>query len=102
MRRATVNFIVDFVGFLIFLCLIFTGYVIRYILPPGTGGRGRELSGGLGRASIKDLWSLTRHQWGDIHYILAIIFVVLIILHILLHIGWIKWYFTSILKPKKE
>jgi len=96
MRRATVNFVVDLAGFMIFLSLIFTGCIIKYILPSGTGGEGRELSGGVGRESIKDFFSLTRHQWGDIHYTLAIIFAVIIILHILLHFGWVKRYLANL------
>ena len=63
MRRSTVNYIVDWVSFLVMVGLIATGLLMRFILPPGSGGRG----GGHGLA----LWNLTRHGWGDVHFWLA-------------------------------
>ena len=97
MKRGTLNFVVVLVSFinLVFLALI--GLIMRYILPPGTGGRGRVLHGGRSGEQIKHLWSMTRHQWGDIHFYLALVFVVLMALHILLHWSWIKNYFKSLL-----
>jgi len=101
MRRSTSNFIVDFVAFIDLVALALTGLIMEYVLPPGTGGLGRELSGGQGREEIKDLLGLTRHQWGDIHYILALAFIVLITAHILLHLSWIKNYFKSLFSSRK-
>lgn len=102
MKRSSVNFIIDLAGFLVCVGLVFTGYVIRFILPPGTGGKGRELSGGTGRADIEQFLSMSRHWWGDIHYILAAVFTVLIIIHILLHFGWIKCYIKSAFRYTKN
>lgn len=101
MKRANINFIIDLAVFATFISVVFTGGVIRFILPPGTGGIGRELSGGTGRENIEQFWYMTRHQWGDIHYILATIFTLLIIIHLLMHIGWIKWYIKCIFKSVK-
>ena len=97
MKRGTLNFVVDFVSFINLVCLALTGFILKYILPPGTGGRGRVLHGGGSREQIKELWSMTRHQWGDIHFYLALLFVVLMALHIFLHWSWIKSYFKAIL-----
>jgi len=97
MKRTTLNFIIDLVSFINLLALAFTGLIMKYILPPGTGGRGRQLHGGAGREPIKDLWSMTRHEWGDIHFYLALLFVILIVVHIILHWGWIKNYCKSFL-----
>jgi hypothetical protein len=96
MKRSTLNFIVDLVSFLILLGLAFTGLIMRYVLPPGTGGRGRELHGGGGAEQIKELWSMTRHEWGDIHFYMVVVFVILMVVHIVLHWGWIKSYFKSL------
>jgi hypothetical protein len=97
MLRNTVNFILDLTSFLNLLMLMFTGYVMRYILPPGSGGLGRELHGGRGRGiNIKELWSMTRHEWGSIHFYLAVVFVVLMIVHIILHWKWITYYVKSV------
>ena len=101
MSRNTVNFILDLMSFLNLLVLMFTGYVMRYILPPGTGGLGRELHGGSGRGiNAKDLWSMTRHEWGSIHFYLAVAFVVLMIVHIILHWKWITYYVKSVVSRK--
>jgi hypothetical protein len=97
MARSTVNFILVLVSFLNLLVLIFTGCVMKYILPPGTGGLGRTLHGGSGRGiHIKELWSMTRHEWGSIHFYLAVVFVVLMIVHIFQHWKRIKCYVKSV------
>ncbi|HUW20863.1 MAG TPA: DUF4405 domain-containing protein [Sedimentisphaerales bacterium] len=90
MKRSTVNFIVDLVSFVSLLCLAFTGYIMKYILPPGTGGLGRRLSGGPGREHIREFWSMGRHDWGAIHFYLALLFVTLMVVHVVLHWTWIK------------
>ncbi len=96
MKRNSLNFIVDLVSFMNIVSLAFTGFIMKYILPPGTGGLGRELHSGSGREDIKDLWSMTRHEWGGIHFYLAVLFVILISVHIILHWSWIKNYFKSL------
>jgi hypothetical protein len=96
LRRITVNFIVDLAGFIDLLGLIFTGFVIKYVLPPGSGGRGQELHGGQGTGHIKALWSMTRHEWGDIHFYLSVVFIALMLIHLALHWSWIKCYFKSL------
>jgi len=102
MSRNTTNFVVALLSFLNLLALAFTGFVMKYVLPPGTGGLGRALHGGGGRGiHIKELWSMTRHEWGSIHFYLAIAFVVLMIIHIVLHWKWIKCYVKTVLKNER-
>jgi hypothetical protein len=108
MKRPTMNFIVDFVGLVNLMCLAFSGFIMKFILPPGTGGLGRGYRGGRGQGEeIKTLWSLSRHEWGDVHFYLAVLFLVLILVHIILHWNWIKCYTRSLFslsqkKPRKE
>jgi len=103
MKRSSLNFIVDLVSFLTLLGMVFTGFIMKYILPPGTGGRGSRLHEGLGREHIKALWSMTRHEWGGIHFYLALLFIILMAVHIILHWSWIKNYFKSLfLKGEKQ
>lgn len=96
-KRVTLNFIVDLAAFLDLLVLAFTGFIMRYILPPGTGGHGRGFLGGREPGEIKEFWSMTRHEWGGIHFYLAVLFAVLMIIHIILHWSWIKSTFKSLL-----
>jgi len=102
MKRSSVNFIVDLVAFLDLLCLSVTGFIIKFILPPGSGGRGRALHGGYGDTHIKKLLSMSRHQWGDIHLYLAVLFVVLMVVHIILHWSWIKNYLSVLTRSRGE
>jgi hypothetical protein len=90
MKRGSVNFVVDFISLVLLTALIVTGWIIRFILPPGTGGSGRLLHDGAGREHIRTLFSMSRHQWGDVHFYLAVAFIVSMIVHVVLHWDWIK------------
>jgi hypothetical protein len=96
MKRNSLNFTIDLVSFINLLCLIFTGLIVKYILPPGSGGQGRLLHEGLGREHIKQFWHMSRHDWGNIHFYLAVLFVILMTVHIILHWAWIKKSFKSL------
>jgi len=96
-RRSTVNFVVDSISFVDLLVLVFTGAIMKCVLPPGTGGRGQELHGGQGGEHIKQLLGLGRHDWGDIHFWFAVGFIVLMVVHLVLHWGWIKSYIKSLI-----
>jgi len=102
MNRSSLNFIIDLVSFINLLGLVFTGFIMKYILPPGTGGLGRGFRGGRGGEHIKNLWSLSRHEWGNVHFWLAGLFIALMIVHIILHWGWIKNYFKSLLSCSQQ
>ena len=104
MRRATLNFIVDLVGLVNLLLLAATGSVMRWVLPPGSGGGGGYgFRGGRGPGpadgQVRQLLGLGRHDWGDVHFILALVFLLLILVHIVLHWTWIKTCTKSILFP---
>lgn len=75
MRRTTLNFLVDFAAFLAMLGMIGTGLIVRFALPPGTGGRWT-------------IWDMGRHDWGALHYYLAIALLALLLVHLALHWSW--------------
>lgn len=103
MKRSSLNFIVDLAALLTLVGLAFTGFIMKYILPPGSGGGlGRSFRGGRNPIQIKELWSMSRHEWGDVHFYLAVLFVVLICVHIALHWGWIKRYFKSLFVENRQ
>lgn len=78
-KRNAVNFAVDSAALLCMVGLLTTGLLVRYVLPPGTGGRGRA---GL------ELWGLGRHDWGEIHFWISVTLVSLLLLHVALHWRW--------------
>ncbi len=85
MRRITVNFIVNLASFLVLVVLSSSGLIIA--LPHEHGAGGKKILG------------LGRGQWGDIHLWLSIAFVVLMLVHLVLHWDWVKCYVKSIFCP---
>ncbi len=107
MSRTTLNFLVDLMGFVDLLLLAATGAVMKWVLPPSSGGgHGYGFREGRGpdpgAAQVKQLLGLGRHDWGDIHFILALLFVFLILVHIVLHWTWIKTCAKSIFFPSRK
>jgi hypothetical protein len=76
MKRPNVNFTIDCLGFAGFVLLTATGVLMRYVLPPGSG-----------RSTT--IWTLDRHEWGSIHFWIAIAFLAVLALHLFLHWRWI-------------
>ena len=50
---------------------------------------------------MKQLLGLGRHDWGDVHFVLALTFVLLILVHIVLHWTRIKTCGKAILFPSR-
>jgi hypothetical protein len=90
MKRTTVNFVVDTVAFAGFVFLISTGMLLRYLLPPGSG-RTEGLGVGHGAADkpVSLLWGLSRHEWGSVHFYIALTIMAVLAVHLVLHWNWI-------------
>ncbi|MBW7905805.1 MAG: DUF4405 domain-containing protein [Phycisphaerae bacterium] len=89
MRRNTLNFVTDTVTLLVMLSMIATGLLIRYVLPPGSRG-GSGLS----------LWGWTRHDWGDLHFWLAVSLGALLLVHVALHWSWVCTTVKRFVRPE--
>lgn len=76
MTRTNLNFVVDVIAFIGFVVLTTTGVLMRYILPPGSG-------------HYSTIWSLDRHEWGDLHFWISVVFFSVLTLHLVLHWRWI-------------
>jgi hypothetical protein len=76
---------VDGLSFGAFVFLTSTGVLVRYILPPGSG-------------RFTTLWGLDRHDWGNIHFWVALAFFACLSAHLFLHWKWI----VSVLNGKKK
>lgn len=77
-------FLVDVINALVFTALATTGFIMEWGIPGGPQNRGRTLL------------SLTKHDWSELHFIIALIFVAGVLAHLALHLGYIK----ASLKPK--
>jgi hypothetical protein len=76
MRKPTRNFLVDALAFTVFVLLTASGVLMRYVLPPGSG-------------RFTTVWGLDRHEWGSIHFWIAIGLLAVLALHVFLHWRWI-------------
>jgi len=76
LKRTNVNFLVDALALVALVFLTATGAIIRYVLPAGSG-------------NTRALWGLDRHGWGHVHFWIAIAFFVAMVVHLVLHWGWI-------------
>lgn len=71
-HKSTLILAVDMFAFTAFLFLTSSGLLLHYMLTPGSG-----------RWSL--VWGISRHEWGDIHFWIALTFFWILTLHVLLH-----------------
>ncbi len=81
MRRTNLNLIIDMAAFALFLGMIASGLIVRYFLPPGSGGYRHPAN--------RTVWGISRHDWGEVHFYLAAGFLALVAVHVALHWTWI-------------
>ena len=80
MSRSSWNFLIDLLAFAAFVLLAGTGFLLEYVLPAGSGGGGHRP----GTA----VWGLTRHDWGSVHYWVALLLMAVLAAHLALHWRW--------------
>jgi len=76
MQKARLNFIIDAMAFAAFVFLSATGILIHWVLPPGSG-------------RFSALWGMDRHEWGELHFWIAVILMASLGFHLFLHWRWI-------------
>ncbi len=76
MNQFTITKILDFFSFVALMLMLSTGVFLKITLPPRSGG--------------DEVWGLSRHEWGDIHFSLSIIFLLLMSAHLVAHAKFIK------------
>ena len=90
-NKTKINLVIDAVMFILLMAMTGLGFLIKYVLVPGYQ-----------RNSIYDsdlelyFLGLTRHEWGRIHLWSGFCFLLLLILHILLHWKMIGSIFRQI------
>ena len=88
MKHSKIIKIIDFLSFAALTLMISTGTLLKYTLPPRSGG--------------DEVWSLTRHDWGNIHFYFSIAFLLLMTAHLLTHIKFIKSVITGKASTEKN
>ncbi len=78
--RSKLNLSIDIIMFILLLAMAGIGFLIKYVV---VSGEVRNVK--YGPYVDLEFLGLTRHQWGSIHLIVSIIFLVLLVLHIVFH-----------------
>ncbi len=86
MKRSNLHLAVDIALFLCVLGLMWTGLLMSFILPSGSRGA--------------TVWSWTRHEWGDLHFYLALGMIAVALLHVALNWGWVCNVAVRLLRPR--
>jgi hypothetical protein len=81
-KRATFISLTDVIGFIAFVFLTSSGILLYYLLPPGSG-------------RWAQIWEMSRHEWGAIHLWLAVLFFILMALHLFTHWRFIVGLFKG-------
>lgn len=92
MSRTTLNAIVDAVAYAGIVVLATTGLMLHWQMPPGSGGlhgMGAGSGAGAGSRPVTVVWGLSRHEWGSIHYWIALGLMGVLAVHLVLHWKWI-------------
>ena len=77
MPRTIVNFWLDAFMLVVFLLLLWSSTVIRFVFPPATS------------SSRATLWGGTLDQWIDFQFIILCLLALLILIHVMLHWTWV-------------
>ena len=96
MRKATRNYLLALVMFLLALFQAVSGFVLWFALPRGNGYRGGRDAEIEGAATF--LWD--RHTWINIHDWVAVALLVLLVIHLILHWKWIVYVTRSYFRLK--
>ena len=83
MKKSNLITLIDIAAFICFIFVVTTGVLMRYVLPPRSGH------------SI-EIFGMSRHEWGDIHFYITFIFLVVLSIHLILHWKFIAHVFKGI------
>ena len=76
MNQFTFTKVLDLFSFVALMLMLSTGVFLKTTLPPRSGG--------------DEVWGLSRHEWGDIHFYLSVIFLLFMSAHLVVHAKFIK------------
>lgn len=95
LKRSRLNMIIDLIMFPLLTAMAGIGFLIKYVLVPGF-----ERNARYGADVELYFWGMDRHQWGTIHLVISLAFLVLLILHIVFHWKMIVTIIRCMFPPK--
>lgn len=96
MDRPRLNFVIDILMFMLLAALVGIGLLMKFVLIPG-----RERWAKYGRHVELYLFGMDRHDWGAIHFYLALILLGVLVLHLILHWTMIVALFQRLVTTPK-
>jgi len=91
MNKNKLNYIIDFLLSVSFIVLAVSGLVIFFFLPSGVRQGG-----------FQEFFGIEKNVWTNVHNWSGIIFILLILLHFILHWQWVVRMTKNIFTDKKE
>lgn len=92
MDKPRLNFVVDAIMFMLLMAIVGLGLLMKFVLIPG-----RERWAKYGRNVELSLFGWDRHDWGAIHFYLAVALLGVLIFHLILHWQMIVALFRRLL-----
>ena len=94
-NKSYLNLIIDITLLLLLAAISGISFLMKFIMPSGHAIRDKGA-----QAYASQVWGMGRHDWGDIHWILGLLFLLFLVLHILLHWGMILSIFNRMIPNK--
>jgi len=95
MTRSQWNFLIDLLLMLCLAAITGIGLLMHFVLLPG-----REAQAVYGSGAELALFGMTRHDWGGVHFYVALFMISLLVLHIVLHWGLIVALYRSLVASR--
>ena len=91
MNKQKINYIIDILLFIAFLATAVSGVIIYLFLPDEVKRSGQQ-----------EFLSITKHTWVDAHDIFGFIFIILTLIHLILHWQWIVCLTKNMFSGEKQ
>ncbi|HPN54984.1 MAG TPA: DUF4405 domain-containing protein [Candidatus Moranbacteria bacterium] len=91
MNKSKTNYIIDLLALVSFLITAISGLAIKFFMPSGVR-QGR----------LQEFLGIQKGSWSEVHDIFGIIFLILVVVHFLLHWNWVVCMTKSVLKLGSE
>lgn len=90
MERSKTNYVINALMVISFIITAVTGLIMFFFLPSGVS-----------RGGYQESLGITKHIWITVHNWSGIILIILVIIHLVLHLGWIVSMTKNIFSKKE-
>ncbi len=91
MAKPRTNYIIDALMAIAFLVSAVTGLIMFFFLP-----------GGVRQGGYQEFLGIIKHSWSTVHVWSGIVMILLVIIHVVLHWGWIVCMTKEIFGKRKN